>query len=167
MIISLDIGFRATGYSIWHKGMLLFHGIITTKPGKKTRKSEDYADRAAQIALQLRDLIRANKVKALVAELPNGGAKSARAISQMAMASGVVSAVAALLDLPIEWVTPGETKKAVTGNLNAGKKEIQDAIRKLYPKAKFPKASSSFEHIADSCGAYHAARTSNVVRIFG
>jgi hypothetical protein len=64
-------------------------------------------------------------------------------------------------------VTLGETKKAITGNMHAGKDDIQKAIRQLYPKARFPKASASFEHISDSCAAYHAARTSNVVRMFG
>jgi hypothetical protein len=54
-----------------------------------------------------------------------------------------------------------------TGELNASKEEVQTAIRALYPKVKFPKASNSFEHIADSCAAYIAARASNVVRIFG
>jgi len=166
MLLSLDVGFGATGWSIWHKGVIMENGTIKTKPGKKTRKSEDHADRAAQITLQLRDLIWGYKIKAIVAELPGGG-KSGRAIAAMAMATGVVSAVAAALDLPVEWVTPKETKKAVTGDINASKQEVQKAIRRLCPKAKFPKSSTGFEHIADSCAAYFAARTSNVVRIFG
>jgi Holliday junction resolvasome RuvABC endonuclease subunit len=67
------------------------------------------------------------------------------------------------------WDDPrwAEVKKAVTGKLNAGKEEIQNAIRKLYPKAKLSAAKNSFEHIADSCAAYLAARSSNVVRMFG
>ncbi len=167
MLLSIDIGFRSAGWSLWDKGRLVSHGLISTEPGRRKRKSEDNVDRVAQISCSLKDLIEKHRVRALVAELPNGGAKSARALSQMAMATATVAALAAVKNLPVEWVTALEGKKAACGKKDASKDEVCASVRKLHPKARFPAAKARFEHIADSCAAYMAARGSNVVRMFG
>jgi Holliday junction resolvasome RuvABC endonuclease subunit len=168
MILALDIGFRVTGYALFENGKLKATGVIETAPSEKktVRMADDNAYRSAQIAFRLRDLVKQYKIKAVVGELPPGGAKSARAMSQMALATGTIAATFALLGLPVEWVSPFEVKLAVTGKKSATKDEIMDAITVKYGKS-LESQKGKFEHIADAIGAYLAAKEGNLVRIYG
>lgn len=166
MLMSIDIGFGACGWSVWEKGQIVANGLIVTQPGRRKRKSEDNVDRVAQISCALKDIIEQHKIKALVAELP-GGSKSASALAKMTMATAVVATIAAILGLPVEWTTALEGKQAVCGKKNASKEEVCEAIKEKYPKVEFPVAKAKFEHIADSAAAYLAAKTTNIVRMYG
>jgi len=110
------------------------------------------------MARELRDIITNYKVKAIVGELPSGGAQPAKAMSQMAMATAIVASVAALLDLPTEWTTPAETKLAACGYRSASKEDVMLAIREKFNEEHFPRPKNQFEHIADALAAYLALR---------
>ena len=168
MILSADVGFKNLGYTLWHKGKLMKCGcIITDKAkGKTTRVSDDNAFRSAQLALSLKDVIKAHKVQGIVGELPSGGALSAKAMCKMAMATAVISAVASVMEIPVEWTSPNDVKLAVCGMRSATKDEMMDKVRAMYDFA-FPSTKTDFEHIADSVGAYLALRNGNLVKLFG
>ena len=83
------------------------------------------------------------------------------------MSLACTASVSALLDLPIEWYTAGDAKKAVTGISNASKMSMMKHARKNYPMCDFPEAKTLFEHIADACGVYKAAEHGNLVKIYG
>jgi Holliday junction resolvasome RuvABC endonuclease subunit len=169
MLLSLDIGFRATGWTVFKGGQPQACGVIFTNPakGKGVRTSDDNAARAAQIALGLTNVVKAHGVLGVVGEMPSGGAQSAKAMSQMALATGTVAATFAVLGLPVEWAQPQDVKLAVCGTRSATKDEIMETIRERFAPFTFPKTKAEFEHIADSCGAYLALASGNLVRMFG
>lgn len=186
MLLCLDMGFGKTGWSIFHGKRLIDCGCLITQKTKKKniRVSDDNADRSAQLAGALKSLVCDHNIEGVVAEIPSGGAKSARAMRDMGMCTAIVAATMQLLDLPIEYYTPREVKIAITGKANASKQEIIDEAQASLEAGavtknrttyyglttsegvrRFPKGQ--FEHIADSVGTYYAARTGNMVRMFG
>lgn len=187
MLLALDIGFSHTGWSVWERGKLLDFGCIHTEKSKKksARVADDNAARCAKLARELNGLIDEFIVQGIVGELPSGGAQSAAAIKHMAMASGVVAAVAVSRDIPVEWATPTDVKKAITGKRSATKNEIMDRVcsrlkgerdekphgrgkRVRYTLPGFPTVGpKDFEHVADSMGAYWALQDDLLVRTFG
>ncbi len=170
-------------------------GVIETK--KTTKKmvlvSDDNASRCVQISEKLKNLIADHGIQGIIGELPHGGSKNARASHQLGLAIGTVCSTCHLLDIPAEWCTAYDVKKAITGKIHASKNEIIDAICKLYGIVciekkilitkgkragkistqktyhilgeKYPE--SKFEHIADSIGVYMALSTDNLVKMFG
>lgn len=168
MLLALDVGFRATGWVVFNKGKIVETGCILTEKAKaKTvRMSNDNADRAARIALELQSICSEYKVKGIIGELPSGGAQSAKAMQQMALATGVVAATASILNLPVEWTDPNSVKLAVCGIRSASKDEIMEAIRKKFDYP-FAKQKNLFEHIADAIGVYLALKTGNLVKLYG
>lgn len=184
MLLALDVGFSHTGWSLWDKGSFVKCGVIeTTKSSRKSaRVADDNAERAAKIARELRTLVDEFFVQGIIGELPTSGGQSARAISHMAMATACVATVAAMLDLPVEWTTPDEVKKAMTGMKGASKNEMMaEAVRRI-PGATCTKdkratwfdipgsgrfCAGVFEHAADSVGVYFALQDGLLVRTFG
>jgi len=167
-LLSLDVGFRATGWTVFESGKIRACGVILTDPATKktTRNSDDNAFRAARIALELKGICETYAVQGVVGEMPSGGAQSARAMAHMALATGCVAATFSILGLPVEWTTPNEVKIAVCGVRAASKDDIMTAIKKRFD-FDFPKSKVVFEHIADSCGAYLAMRNGNLVKLYG
>ncbi len=168
-ILSIDVGFRSLGWAVFESGKLVKCGVIETAPSKKktARRSDDNAVRCSQIALGLKSVIEENNIKGVVGELPVGGAKSAKALAQMAMATGVVVAVLSILDIPVEWATPFEIKTATTGKKSATKEEVMESIKTKFDYFKFPKTKAVFEHVADAIGAYLALKSGNIIKLFG
>lgn len=144
-------------------------GCIRTEKTKVkvTRVSDDNAYCAGVIARGLNWVINRYRCKGLVGELPTGGSKGAKPANQMGIASGIVVCLATIKNIPAEWVIPGDVKKAATGSRRASKEKVMDAIRKRFPKCKFPKVDAEFEHIADACGVYLASEGSTLQELFG
>ena len=183
--MTLDVGFAKCGWAVYENGEPKQCGVIITNksPKKQTRTSDDYAFRSGQFARQLEEIIKAYQCKALIGELPSGGAQSARAMVQMGMATAVVASVASLLSLPMEWASPRDVKIAVAGKPSATKNEMMKEVAERYgwpevvktngrKMVKYevngePLAACHFEHIADACGAYLALRDGNLVKLFG
>ena len=168
-ILAADVGFRAFGWAIFENDKPMACGVIRTEPPRKkqrVRVADANAQRSAQIARELSDIINQYDVCAIVGELPNGGSKSAKSGRQMAMATAVVAAVAEILGLPSEWATPSDVKLASTGSKAASKRQVIDQIRKLFGETiEIPKAVGKAEHIADACGAYLALKNGNLLKI--
>lgn len=157
MILSLDVGFKNTGCVVFDvNDNIIDCGVITTEKSKKrnVRTADDYSLRASQLASGLKNVIESYDIKAVVGELPTGGAQSAKAMVQMGMANAVVSSVCTILDIPTDWATPNEVKLTLCGNRSATKEELMKVVKNLYPNADFPKQKGLFEHIADAVGAY-------------
>ena len=181
-LMSLDVGFSATGYVIWENNKPVACGVVKTESTtKKTvRTADDNSSRSMEMANAFKRIIKEHDVKGIVGELPSGGAQSARAITHMALATGVVSAVAAMAGIPCEWCTPIDNKKVMTGKRSASKEEMMnEAVRRCggsyrtsgracyYRLTKeldeYP--GGSFEHIADAVGAYYALENCTLVKL--
>jgi len=169
MLLALDVGFRNSGWCAFKDGKPVAWGVIQTDKAKKktVRMADDNAYRAGQIARQIKEIVDEHNVCAIIGELPSGGAQSARAMAQMAAATCIVGAVANILELPVEWCSPTDVKKAVTGLRSATKREVMDAVRKKFEGVDWPKTKGVFEHVADAVGAYLALRDGNLVKMFG
>lgn len=130
MLLAGDIGLGNWGWVIFDGGQPKACGVITTEKTKKkgVRVNDDDAHRAALLSAGLEEIINLYGCKGMVAEMPHGGALSARALKEMSYAAATTAAVAQLLKLPAEWCTPGDVKKAVTGFRSATKEMIADAI---------------------------------------
>lgn len=194
MLIALDVAFSNIGWTAYEDKRPVACGVIKTEKTKKksVRVSDDNAHRCALASRQLKEIIERYGARGIIGELP-GGSQSAKAAAQLGMATAIVSTVASLLELPAEWCTPDEVKQATVGKKNAGKAEIMDHVIGLYGGEKDEKRiqikkgkragkesvlvnytflgetfpGGTFEHIADSCGAYLALQDGNMVRMFG
>ncbi len=186
MLISLDMGFKNTGWSVFDNGIIIDVGIIVTAKSTKKgiRVSDDYFNRASVLTAGLQELLRFAP-EGIIAELPSGGSQNARASSQMGIATGVIASFCTITHLPFEGATPQEVKLASTGMKKATKEEVMDAIVKKFNWTKEIKQykkgvgvtfklfddrtynKGQFEHIADSVGAYLALQQNNLVKMYG
>jgi len=73
-------------------------------------------------------------------ELPPGGAQSSRAVKLMAMGISMVASVCYYRNLRVEYCSPAQVKKHLTGDHKAKKPEMKTAVLKRYNKQldKFP-----------------------------
>lgn len=194
MLISLDIAFKNIGWTVWDQKRPVAAGVIQTeKTDKKTtRVFDDNVHRCSVACTALKEIIDAHNVKGIIGEMPTGS-QNAAASKSAGLAIGLIAATACLLGLPGEWCTPDAVKKAVCGRKDAGKEAIMDRISELYggektckeiPITKGKRAGKvselttysflgecwpggTFEHIADSCGAYLALQENTLVRMLG
>jgi Holliday junction resolvasome RuvABC endonuclease subunit len=199
MLLCLDVAFSHLGWSLFGASQPKECGVIEAEVdgGKKRLVSDVRADRCASMVKQLLDIVELNKtrgtpIRGVIGELPSGS-QNAAAANQLGIASGLVVTFCLLKDLPAEWVSQNDVKRAVTGKLSATKEEIMDRVAEHYGWVKeekviaigkgkragqtstqatycalgqrFPK--STFEHIADSIGVYWASRHRNLVRMWG
>lgn len=191
MLISLDVGFAKTGWTVFDKGEPIEAGVILTpKSAKKgIRTADDSVTRASLLVTSLKAIIEKYGCQAVIGELPSGGAQSAIAMRDMAGATCAVAGLVACMGLPCEWCTPTEVKLAATGLKSGTKEEIMQAVAKRYGwrvdlkiginqkggeirrytfhvlGKKLP--GGVFEDLADSIAAYWALRSSNMVKMFG
>lgn len=167
-ILALDPSFTATGWALIRDDMILACRCIRTTPNHRRRGirvADDDAERTQYLARELHRLIGANGVKGIIAELPSAGAKGARAIACMARAAAIVQSVAAVLQVPSEWVTPAEVKKAAGGAKNASKEDVERGILARWPDAPLPDLKCEREHVCDALGAYLAAEYGTLVSV--
>lgn len=195
MLLSLDVGFNKTGWSVFDKGQPVACGL--SQQPKATKKSVRTADdnvcRAGILVTNLKWIIERFDCKAVIGELPSGGAQSATAMRDMAAATCAVAGLVTCMDIPCEWCTPTEVKVAATGLKSGTKEEIMLAVAKHYDwkwlcsefNTKTGKGKrytfyapdhrgklkgwpgGVFEDISDSIAAYWAMKNSNMVKLFG
>ena len=188
-ILAVDPGFSSYGCAVFNgKQEVIKIALLETEKSKskRVRVSDDDAYRVQKLATELKNLIIENDIKGVVGELPISGGQSEKAVKCMAYAASVSNAVFAVMNLPVEWVSPVEIKKVVTGLRTASKDDMMKAICKLHgwkiterivnsktgKKAKvyWPLeekwAGSNFEHVADALGAFEALKHCNIIKMF-
>jgi Holliday junction resolvasome RuvABC endonuclease subunit len=168
MILALDIAFSNLGWSVINKGEIIDYGTIRTEKDKRksVKVSDDKAVRAAFIAQELDAIIKRHGVQGIVGELPSGS-QNAAASNLLGWAAGIVVGVAACNNLPCEWISEGDSKKAAIGRRTATKDEMMAWAAAAFPRTNFPKQKCHFEHVADSLAAYHGLKTGVLARAFG
>jgi len=189
MILAVDPGYRNYGVTIWKNDKLINAGCIHTVKSKKKllRVADDDVQRIQHITRHLSKVIKDYKIKGVLGELPPAGVQNAKAAKGLGIALGLSVALFEEFNLPVEWATPGEVKKAI-GKKNASKENMMSwAIQKqkgaiTYNKVFIKKAKknrldpvywlldqkftkNSFEHIADSIGVYEALKESAIGKI--
>lgn len=167
-VLALDVGFASMGWAVADRtGRPVATGTIVTKKSDRKgsiRVADDQARRAAEMFRRLAGLAESWALSGVVAELPHGGAKSARAMASMAAGSALAAAFAEAHKLPVEWYTPGDCKVALIGRRNASKEEIEARVRAFFPEVVWPTTKAMREHAVDAAAVLVAAREGNIMR---
>jgi len=157
-ILACDPSFTAWGYAVLRNKDILEHGCIKTKTeGKKRRirKSDETSQRISELVNRLKDVIEMHGVNYIVSEAPHGS-QSAVAAVMMGAVVGLLQSMAICLDIPIEWYSEGDAKKAVLGKISASKEEMIKAINKRYD-VEWTKVGYRNEAVADALAIHYVA----------
>jgi Holliday junction resolvasome RuvABC endonuclease subunit len=165
--MAFDVGFRVTGWCLFINGAPHELGEIrwlTDRAKRKRRmhQGDEDAEACRKLARDTWALFKEHKPHAIVAELPHGGSKSARAGRGMGLASGVLIAAAEAFELPAVYVMPEEVK-AITNRFKATKEDVARAVRKAFPERSAMFAGVS-DHVTDAAAAYVAGRSHPFIR---
>lgn len=138
LALGIDPGFASLGFAVVEIGEDSEHvvemDVVRTSPAnrkRRIREADDNVRRAGEIVKALRPLFERHKINVLCCEsmsFPRG----ASAAAKLAMAWGVVVALASEHDVPILQASPKEIKKSVTGNKGASKEEVRRVLEDKY-----------------------------------
>ena len=148
IILSLDSGLEKTGYAIFKKNKsepeLLISGLIKTARNKTTDK------RIEEIYLKLKETIIKYKPAIVVVEklFFNKNIKTAIAVAQT---QGIIFLLAAQHSLKLEFLSPLEIKKIITGYGFADKQGVRKMLEMTLKIDKKIKEDDEVDAIA--CGA--------------
>lgn len=178
-MLGLDFGLSFTGYAVAEidvasANILRVHdmGLITTERGRRstgTRRTSDDLRRAKVVADAIRQISDESAVDIVAAEMV-----TTTPYLRPTFSFGVLTGITAGLGRPTIEVLPYEAKRAVTGDRNAGKKEIVSwalsisrDCQSLWPTSKRPNAfclqiegryvKLTAEHQADALAVIQAA----------
>ena len=153
MILSLDLSFSATGYSIYDKKKLIHAGVIKI-PKLSDHKQTNFNARVGYLAQKLQHLVAGYKIKEIYFE-DLIGAQSAVALKVLTACKTVAICVANFNGLPYKVILPKDMKKFITGDFHATKDQIMEVAIKAYPNA-YLETDPVYkkEAIADSVGIY-------------
>jgi len=172
LVLGIDAGFQAMGLvvvDVQTREVVHALAVRTERTATKRgiRVADDDAERCKLLADSLAAVVRGWRPYGAVVELPNGGAQGARANRAMGMATGIVASVLYVLDMPTEWVTPSEVKKAATGRKDAAKEDVQRAVLRQFAwrDGVWPRHRWEQEHVADAAAAVLAAQGGTLLRM--
>lgn len=154
-ILAVDAGFRNLGYAVWQRSSRSFTAtgcIRTQKDDSLVRVNNVLSTHTS--AKGLLAVCRQHSIRRVVAELPTGTGKSAKAVAAMCMALAVVVTVCAAVNAELVVVWPEEIKRLVSKRLRkVSKQETIALAEKLYGTAMLPKGPTR-EHVADAMLAF-------------
>jgi len=168
-VLALDIGFGAAGMAVLGvrdgRAELFTTACVHTKPEHKKRGiyvAHDDVRRAQQVVRAISRVYLENGCKGMVCELPNAGAKGAKANRAMGISTGLIAAYAEVTRVPVEWITPAESREAAIGRGTAPKgKDVKELVTAAMGH-KYPEIlgllEKDKEHIADALATFEAAR---------
>jgi Holliday junction resolvasome RuvABC endonuclease subunit len=135
-ILTNDPSFTAWGYAVIDttNNKIKATGCIKTAPEQKKRRiraSDDRTRRTKEIVQKLIELITRYDIKIILSEAPHGS-QNAQAAIMIGMVAGITTAIAECMEIPIEFYSEQDSKKAVLGKKAATKEDMIEAIDKLY-----------------------------------
>ena len=154
IILGLDPGIADTGYGLIecqkNKDKMLACGSI------KTAAKQDLASRLAQIASQLKKIIKDFKPKVVAVE-EIFFAKNAKTAIAVAQARGVLLLTAYLAGCAVREFTPLQVKLALTGYGRAEKPQMQKMVKTILGLSSIPQPDDAADALAVAicCGQTH------------
>jgi len=159
-ILTNDPSFTAWGWAIVDEDDdVVDSGCIKTAPDykkKRIRKSDDRIQRAEWIISHLYNLVDEHKVELILAELPHGS-QNAQAAIMIGMVAGILATLAFSRDIPIEYYSEQDAKKALLGKKAATKDDIIEAVGKLYDTVAWTGIKYVDEAVADALAIHNVA----------
>jgi Holliday junction resolvasome RuvABC endonuclease subunit len=149
--MGLDVGFRKTGVTVFKlepaRDVLVYATTVVSSE-RDCEEDEDVFEKdvvdICNMTRKLTDLFIKWKPKAIFAEMPSGGSKSARATRCMGMITGLVGSLLYTHGIPFEMFRAGEVEKALGIKLKAGKgKGMKASERQKFKKERSKKAAMS------------------------
>jgi Holliday junction resolvasome RuvABC endonuclease subunit len=157
-ILTNDPSFTAWGYAVIDSKGICESGCIKTAPEQKKRRiraSDDRTRRASEIVQELLKLIKDYDVTYILSEAPHGS-QNANAAIMIGMVAGITTAIAECLEIPIEYYSEADAKKAVLGKKAATKDDMIEAIDNLY-EVDWRKIKYIDEAVADALAIHYVA----------
>ncbi len=157
IVVGVDPGFRNTGLSAFRlegeKMTFIDSACVSSKKNKKDKRYVSVKDAEVIRAMVNWMVVFIQNVKAdlVVVELPPGGGQSASASRSLGISTTVCALLDQLCGRPVIFVTPRDVKEAATGDKEAEKDAIIDAVTKRFPQISAHKKTKQ-EHVADSVG---------------
>jgi len=157
-IVAVDAGFRFLGVAVWSNLQEEFveTHVLSTKRNAKKSVADDNRLLIEFLAEELGAIIRRAKSKLVVAELPTGASRNARAISAMSMAFSVVVLTCKFLGVRLVVIKPSQVKKIVdpsAGRKKPSKEKVIEFVKKHFGDSLLPKSAAKAEHVADAMAA--------------
>lgn len=173
MVLTNDPSFTAWGWALVRaaNSEIVECGCIKTGSNAKKlriRKGDDRVRRISEIAQTLLELCQQNKVELILSELPHGSQNASAAI-MVGATTGIIQTISDALDIPIEYYSEGDSKKALLGRSSATKLETINKVHVLYDVpitgkgtklvADAPWSGVKYidEAVADAISVYHCA----------
>ncbi len=167
-ILTNDPSMTAWGWAVVKgKNEVIDFGCIKTSPEQKKRrirKSDDTSRRASEIILELLRVIKKYDVKFILSESPHGSQNASAAV-MIGLCCGITQTLSDVLDIPIEYYSEGDSKKAALGKISATKPEMVRRIVQLYPPYWLTGTEYKDEAVADALAVHYvASRQSSVLK---
>jgi len=168
VILTNDPSFTAWGWAaVTPEGRILETGCIKTESKSKMlriRKGDDRVRRTSEICLELLRVIHKYDVDLIVSELPHGSQNASAAV-MIGIVIGILQTIAETETIAIEWYSEVDAKQSVLNKRSAVKKEMIDAITKLY-KVPWMGVGYRDEAVADALAVFHVAcEQSSMIRM--
>jgi len=164
-ILTCDPSFRAWGWAVVNRdNKVIDKGCIKTEPDHKKRRirvSDDRTQRAIEITQTLRRIIQRYNVQFIVSEAPHGS-QNAQGAVMIGIVLGITVGISVCMNIPIEYYSEQDAKKAVLGKKAATKKEMIRAIQELYD-VKLTGVEYKDEAIADALAVHYVATQQSTV----
>jgi len=158
-ILAADPSLTAFGFSVLQNHIVLDSGCIkTVKETKKRRirEGDDKVRRVSEIVTVLVNVIKKYDIQLIVSELPHGSQNAAGAI-MIGIVMGIFQTIAHTMDIPVEWFSENDAKKALLGRISASKTEVIEAVEETFEiDINGPKYIR--EAVADSLAIYNVAQ---------
>lgn len=164
-ILTNDPSMTAWGWVVLDKkGNVIDCGCVKTEPEHKKRRirvSDDRVWRINELSQSIVEVIKKYNVDFILGEAPHGS-QNAQAATMIGMVIAILQTLSFTLNIPIEWYSEQDAKKALLGKKSATKQQIKSAISKLYD-VKWSGIKYKDEAIADALAVYNVARKQSTV----
>ena len=182
MILTNDPSFTAWGWAVINANNdeIVRTGCIKTDSNAKKlriRKGDDRVRRINEIGTELLEIIHEHNVKFIVCELPHGSQNAAAAV-MMGASAAIMELISITQEIPIDYYSEADAKKALLGKSSASKMETMRKIDVYYlvPVTKgigknrkgevvslWNANQSTDEAIADAIQVYHCAKKNSQI----
>ena len=157
-ILTCDPSFTAWGWAVIQNHSVIDFGCIKTAPEAKKRKIREGDDRVRRISDLVNELlgvIDKHNIAFMVSELPHGS-QNARAAIMVGAVGAILQTISICENIPIEWYSENDAKKALLGRISASKAEVIAEVQNVFGvRIVGPKYLQ--EAVADSLAVYNAA----------
>jgi crossover junction endodeoxyribonuclease RuvC len=168
IVLGVDPGFASLGLAAVELAgdvRPLEAWVVRTEPSSRkraVRASEDNVRRCVELATALEAAVTRWKPVALAAETMSWP-RNAGAAAKVALAWGVLVALAHRHGLPLVQASPPDVKRALLGRKSAAKEEMIAEVERRWPELELPSQVTLQEHAADAVAVVLACLDSPVL----